>query len=71
MGKACYHSVQNILSSHFLSKTLNIKIYRTIILSAVCMGVDTLSLGLNKEHILSVFEKKVWRRNLNLRERKE
>ena len=32
LGNACYHSVQNILSSRLLSKNLNFKIYRTIIL---------------------------------------
>ena len=32
---ACYHSVQNLLSSSLLSKILKIKIYRTIILSVV------------------------------------
>jgi len=31
-GNACYHSVQNLLSSRLLSKNLKIKIYRTIIL---------------------------------------
>ena len=34
-GNACYHSVQNLLSSRFLSKILKKKIYRTIILPAV------------------------------------
>jgi len=34
-GNACYHSVQNLLSSRLLSKNLKIKIYRTIILSVV------------------------------------
>jgi hypothetical protein len=29
---ACYHSVQNILSSRLLSKNVTIKIYKTIIL---------------------------------------
>jgi UDP-galactopyranose mutase len=38
-GNACYHSVQNLLSSSFLSKNLKIKIYRTIILPLVCTGV--------------------------------
>ena len=38
-GNACYHSVQNLLFSSVLSKNLKIKIYRTIILSVVCMGV--------------------------------
>jgi hypothetical protein len=36
---ACYHSVQNILSSSLLSKSVKIKIYRTIMLPVVCMGV--------------------------------
>ena len=31
LGNACYHSVQNLLSSSLLSKNLKIKIYRTII----------------------------------------
>jgi len=34
-GNACYHLVQNLLSSSLLSKNLNIKIYRTIILPVV------------------------------------
>jgi len=38
-GSACYHSVQNILSSRLLSKNLKIKIYGTIILPVFCMGV--------------------------------
>jgi len=38
-GNACYHSVQNLLSSSWLSKNLKIKIYRTIILPVFCMGV--------------------------------
>jgi len=39
LGNACYYSVQNLLSSSLLSKMLKIKIYRTIILPVVCMGV--------------------------------
>ena len=38
-GNACYHSVQNLLFSRLLSRNLKIKIYRTIILPVVCMGV--------------------------------
>ena len=38
-GNACYHSVQNLLSSRLLSKNLKVKIYRTIILPVVFMGV--------------------------------
>jgi len=32
-GNACYHSVQNLLSSSLLSKNIKIKIYKIIILS--------------------------------------
>ena len=38
-GNACYYSVRNILSSRLLSKNINIKMYSSIILSGVCMGV--------------------------------
>ena len=40
-GVACYHSVQNLLSSRLLSKHLKIKIYRTKILSVVLCGCET------------------------------
>ena len=39
LGNACYHSVQNLLSSSLLSKNLKVKIYRTIILSVFCVDV--------------------------------
>jgi hypothetical protein len=32
---SCYHSVQNLLSSHLLSKNIKIKIYKTIVFPAV------------------------------------
>ena len=38
-GNACYHSVQNILSSSWISKNLKFEIYRTIICLLLCMGV--------------------------------
>jgi hypothetical protein len=38
-GNACYHSAQSLLSSRLLSKNLKTKIYRTINLPVVCMGV--------------------------------
>ena len=41
LGNACYHSVQNLLSSSLLSKNLEIKIYRTIILPVVLYGRET------------------------------
>jgi hypothetical protein len=37
---ACYHSVQNLLSSHLLSKNLNIRIYKTIILPVALYGCE-------------------------------
>jgi hypothetical protein len=54
-GNACYHSVQNILSSRLLSKNLQIRIYKTIILPVVLYGCETWSLTLKKEHRLEVF----------------
>ena len=38
-GNTFYHSVQNLLSSSLLSKNKKIKIFSTIILPVVCMGV--------------------------------
>ena len=58
-GNACYHSVQNILSSSLLTKNLKIKIYRTIILSVVVYGCETWSLTLREERRLRVFENRV------------
>jgi hypothetical protein len=40
-GNACYHSVQSLLSSHLLSRSLKIKIYKTIILPVVLYGSKT------------------------------
>jgi hypothetical protein len=40
-GNACYHSVENLLSSRLLSKNLKIRIYRTIILPLVLYGCET------------------------------
>jgi len=41
LGNACYHSVQNLLSSRLLSKNVKIKIYRTVILPDVLYGCET------------------------------
>jgi hypothetical protein len=60
-GNACYHSVQNLLSSGLLSKSLKIRIYRTIILSMVLYGCETWSLTVREEYRLRVFENKVLR----------
>ena len=61
-GNACYHSVQNLLSSGLLSKNLKIKIYRTIILPVVLYGCEASSLTFREERKLRVFENMVLRR---------
>jgi len=67
-GNACFHLVQNFLSSSLLSKNLKSKIYRTIILPVVfCMGCETWSLTLREEHRLRVFENRVLRRIFGLK----
>jgi hypothetical protein len=40
-GNACYHSVQNLLSSRLLSINAKIRIYKTIILPVVLYGCET------------------------------
>jgi len=64
---AFYHSVQNLLSSSLLSKNLKFEIYRTIILPVV-HRCGTWSLTLREERRLRVFENRVLRRILGLRE---
>ena len=60
--QACYHSVQNLLSSRLLSTNLKIEIYRTIILPIILYGCETWSLTLREERKLRVFENMVLRR---------
>ena len=48
LGNACYYSVQNLLSSSLLLKTLKIKIYRTIIFPVVVYGCEIWSLTLRE-----------------------
>jgi hypothetical protein len=61
-GNACYHSVQNLLSSSLLTKNLKIKIYRTMILPVVWYGCETWSLTLREKRRLSLIENRVLRR---------
>jgi hypothetical protein len=49
---ACYHSVQNLLSSRLLSKNIKIRIYKTITLPVVLYGCKTWSLTLREERRL-------------------
>jgi hypothetical protein len=60
-GNACYHSVQNLLSSRLLSKNVKIRIYKTIIFPLVLYGCDTWSLTLREEHRLRVFVNRLLR----------
>jgi hypothetical protein len=62
LGNACYHSVQNLLSSRLLSKNTNIRAYRTIILPVVLYGCETWSLTLREEQRLRMFKHRVLRR---------
>ena len=57
-GNACFHSVQNLLSSSLLSKSLKIK----IVFPVVLYGCETWSLTLREERRLRVFENSVLRR---------
>jgi hypothetical protein len=50
------------LSSRLISKSLKIKIYRTVILPVVLFGFETWSLTLGEEHRLRVFENRVLRK---------
>jgi hypothetical protein len=61
-GNACYHSVQNLLSSRLMSKNVKIRLYKTIILPVILYGCETWSLTLREEHKLRVFENRVLRR---------
>ena len=54
--------MQNLLPSSLLTKNLNIKIYRTIILPVVLYGCETSSLTLREERKVRVFENRVLRR---------
>jgi hypothetical protein len=61
-GNACYHLVQNLLSSRLLSKNTKIRVYRTVVLPVVLWRCETLSLTLREEQRLRVFENRVLRR---------
>jgi hypothetical protein len=54
-GNACYHSVQNLLSSRLLLINLKMRLNKTIILPVVLYGRETWSLTLREEHRLGVF----------------
>jgi sorting nexin-29 len=66
-GKACYHAVQNLLSSRLPSRIVKIKMYKTIVLPVALYGCENLSLTLREEYRLRVFGNRVLRRILDLR----
>ena len=68
LGNACYYSLEKILSSRLLCKKLKVNTYKTIILPVVLYGCETWSLTVREEHRLRVFENKVLRRYLGLKE---
>jgi hypothetical protein len=57
-----YYCVQNLFVFHLPSKSVKIKIYRTIILPVVLYSCESWSLTLREECRLRVFENKVLRR---------
>ena len=61
-GNACYHLVQNLLSSSLLSNNIKIQIHRTIILPVILYGCESWFLTLREEHRLRVFKNRVLRR---------
>jgi hypothetical protein len=60
-GYVCYHYLQNLLSSSLLSKTVNIRIYKSIVLPVVLYGCETWPPTLREKHRLTVFENRMLR----------
>jgi hypothetical protein len=63
-GNACYHSVQNLLSSRLLSKNVEIGTYKMTILPVILYVCDTLSLTVGEEHKLRLFENRFCEKNI-------
>jgi hypothetical protein len=61
-GKARSYSIQNLFFSRPISKQLNTKIYKTVILPVVLYGCEIWSLTSREEHRLRVSENRVLRR---------
>jgi hypothetical protein len=58
-NNACYHLAQTLLSSCLLSKNIEIRICKNIILPVVLYGCETWPLTLTEEHRLRIFENRV------------
>jgi hypothetical protein len=61
-AKACYHSVQNLLSSRLLLKSAKMRMHKIIILPVVLFEFQTWSLTSKAEHRFGLFENRVRRR---------
>jgi hypothetical protein len=61
-GNIYYNKVRKLPSYHLLSKTLYMRIYRTIIWPFVLYGCETWFLTMKKEHKLQVSETRVLRK---------
>jgi hypothetical protein len=61
-GNTCYYSVQDLLSSRFISKHLKTKKYKTVILPVLLYGCETWFPTLREEHRLRVFENRALRK---------
>jgi hypothetical protein len=62
LWNATYQPVQNISSSHNLSKGDKLEIYKTIILPDILYGCETWSLTKREEHGLRMYENRVPKR---------
>jgi hypothetical protein len=60
-GNTCCRSVHSLLSSRLLSRNLEVKIYKTLIVPVVLYGCETWSVTLREEHRLRMFENRVLR----------
>jgi hypothetical protein len=66
-SNACYHSVPNLSSSCLLSKSINIRIYKTTALHVALYGCGAWSLILRVQHRLRMFWSRVLRRIFGLK----
>jgi hypothetical protein len=62
LGLVIKYTVQDLLSSSLLSKSVKIKIYKTIVLPVILYGCETWSLTLRQDCRLRVFKNRVLRR---------
>jgi hypothetical protein len=56
MGNACYHAVQNVLSSYLLLKNIKVKIYKTTVLPATFLWVQTFCFHVKGSSYLGVWQ---------------